>query len=579
MHEILTVEEMAEADRRAVALGVPSLTLMENAGWAVANAAEQMVSRSVNVAILCGPGNNGGDGFVAARQLKRRGYTVHVFLLGSRDALKGDAAEMARRWGLPIWPASADALLDVDLVIDAMFGAGLTRRLDGVPAELAEAINASSVAVLSVDVPSGLNGTTGTAAGPVVRATRTATFFRKKPGHLLMPGRALCGEVVVADIGIPDDVLVRPLSPSVSWTERGEGWGEGRPLAPESGAAPHPSPLPMQEQSMGRGDMRASHTTHENHPSLWLPHVPFPRLDAHKYARGHALVVSGPAFQTGAARLAARGALRMGAGLVTVASPPSALLENAAHLTAIMIKPFGDARDLAENLEDKRKNAVLIGPGSGVGADARGLVEAVLASGAAAVLDADALTSYALSQGEAEARAGFGFTAVAARHHSGPASLFTAIVAQPARPVVMTPHEGEFARLFHNVAPIGASKLERARAAATLSGAIVVLKGPDTVIASPDGRAAINSNAPPWLATAGSGDVLAGFITGLLAQGMPAFDAACAAVWLHGECANKFGIGLIAEDLPDHLPEILDNLHHAAGRTHRDPEKPNGGVC
>ena len=557
MHEILTCEEMAEADRRAIALGVPSLTLMENAGWAVANAAEQMVSRGANVAILCGPGNNGGDGFVAARQLKRRGYSVHVFLLGSRDALKGDAAEMARRWGLPIWPASADALLDVDLVIDAMFGAGLTRRLDGVPAELVEAINESSVAVLSVDVPSGLNGTTGTAAGPVVRATRTVTFFRKKPGHLLMPGRALCGEVVVADIGISDEVLDHPLSPSVPCT-------------------------------------RASYATQENHSSLWLSRYPFPRFDAHKYARGHAVVVSGPAFQTGAARLGARGALRIGAGLVTVASPTSALLENAAHLTAIMIKPFGDARDLAEILEDRRKNAVLIGPGCGVGDGTREFVLVALKSDAAVVLDADALTSFAENGNEPAETVNFGFTGAAIKHAVSPASLFAAIrgpllpldpgspegedegavqshykttpspQASPPgerqRAVIMTPHEGEFARLFHNVAPIGTSKLERARAAAKLSGAVVVLKGPDTVIASPDGRAAINTNAPPWLATAGSGDVLAGFITGLLAQGMSAFEAACASVWLHGECANQFGVGLIAEDLPEVLPMVLADI-------------------
>ncbi len=521
MHEILTVEEMVEADRRATALGVPPLTLMENAGWAVANAAAPMVSRGANIAILCGPGNNGGDGFVAARQLKRRGYTVHVFLLGSRDVLKGDAAEMARRWGLPIWPASSDALLDVDLVIDAMFGAGLTRPLEGVSAELVNAINASGPKVLSVDVPSGLHGTTGAAEGPVVHATRTITFFRKKPGHLLMPGRALCGEVVVADIGIPGRVLDNIDAP----------WA---------------------------GNYLGSAV--ENTPLVWQPQFPWPRLDAHKYVRGHTVVVSGPAFQSGAARLAARGALRMGAGLVTVASPPSALPENAAHLAAIMLKPFRDARDLAEILEDKRKNAIAIGPGCGVGEDTRELVMAALASGAAIVLDADALTSF-VENGDAPAETvNFGFTGAAIKHAVSPAFLFAAIHAKPDRPVVMTPHDGEFARLFGNVSPLGSSKLDRAREAARLSGAVVVLKGPDTVIASPDGRAAINSNAPPWLATAGSGDVLAGFITGLLSQKMPAFEAACAAVWLHGECANTFGVGLIAEDLPEVLPKVLAAL-------------------
>ena len=268
-------------------------------------------------------------------------------------------------------------------------------------------------------------------------------------------------------------------------------------------------------------------------------------------------MVSGPPHQTGAARLAARGALRIGAGLVTVAASPQALLVNAAHLTAIMLTPVGSARDFAEILKDERKNAVLIGPGCGVGAETRDLVETALASGAAVVMDADALTSFAAAQDEAAPRSGFGFTAATKIENASPAGLFSAIRQRPDRAAVMTPHEGEFKRLFGE---LPGSKLERARAAAKLSGAIVFLKGPDTVIAAPDGRAAINSNAPPTLATAGSGDVLAGFITGLLAQGMPAFEAACASVWLHGECANTFGPGLIAEDLPEVLPKVLADL-------------------
>ncbi len=513
MHEILTVEEMAEADRRAIALGVPSLTLMENAGRAVADEAAKMVAPGARIAVLCGPGNNGGDGFVAARLLRERGFAVRVSCLVSVDQLKGDAAEMARRWGGEIADYDEVDLSDVDLIIDSIFGAGLSRPIDGEAADILCRMNLDTP-VLAVDVPSGLNGTTGTYEGPVVHATRTITFFRKKPGHLLMPGRALCGEVVVADIGIPDV----------------------------------------------RGDARALHALHENHPSLWQPHFPWPRLDGHKYARGHAVVVSGPAFQSGAARLAARGALRMGAGLVTVLSPPSALPENAAHLTAIMLKTLRDARDLAEILEDKRKNAALIGPGCGVGEGTRELIMAALASGAAVVIDADALTSFA-ANGDAPAETvNFGFTGAAIKHAVSPESLFAAVHAKPDRPVVMTPHEGEFARLLGNVSPLRSSKLDRAREAARVSGATVVLKGPDTVIAAPDGRAAINSNAPPWLATAGSGDVLAGFITGLLAQAVPAFEAACAAVWLHGECATTFGPGLIAEDLPEVLPGVLKSL-------------------
>jgi hydroxyethylthiazole kinase-like uncharacterized protein yjeF len=350
-------------------------------------------------------------------------------------------------------------------------------------------LNASPVPVLAVDVPSGLDGTTGQAPGPVVEATRTITFFRRKPGHVLMPGRALCGSVTIADIAIPASVLAEIGA---------KAWG--------------------------------------NAPELWLAGFPLPKLAGNKYGRGHAVAVSGPAAHTGAARMGARGALRIGAGLVTVASPPDAVAANAAHLTAIMLLPFEGSAGLARILADRRKNAVLLGPALGIGEATRRLVLAALASGAATVLDADAITSFAQTPGE----------------------LFKAIADLADRPVALTPHDGEFQRLFPDIDE--GSKLERARAAAQRSGAIMVLKGPDTVIAAPDGRAAINDNAPPWLATAGAGDVLAGFITGLLAQGMPAFEAACAAVWLHGAAATTFGPGLIAEDLPERLPEVLRAL-------------------
>jgi NAD(P)H-hydrate epimerase len=464
-------------------------------------------------------------------------------LLGDRAALTGDAAQMARRWDGPVEKASADAVAGAGLIIDALFGAGLSRPLDGDAAEIVKAINASGAPVLAVDVPSGLNGTSGAADGAVVHASQTITFFRKKPGHVLLPGRALCGEVRVADIGIPDEVLM---------------------------TSPPPTPGPSPQAG---GEMRVS--TFENVPKLWRHAYPWPKRDGHKYARGHALVVSGPVFQSGAARLAARGALRIGAGLVTVASPPSALPENAAHLTAIMLKPCVDARALTDLLSDARKNVLLIGPGAGVGEDTCEWVEAALASPAAVVLDADALTSYS-DDGAVSDRTSvhFGFTGAAVTRTSEPQSLFAAITARAGRPVVMTPHEGEFKRLFGAVA---GSKLDRAREAARVSGAVVILKGPDTVIAAPDGRAAINTNAPPWLATAGSGDVLAGFVTGLLAQGMPAFEAASAAVYLHGACGEEFGLGLIAEDLPELLPEILQNLHNAAGGPEWNYAQPSDG--
>ncbi len=491
--ELLTSEEMARADRLAVKAGVESLALMESAGRAVAEEAARMVSAGARVSVLCGPGNNGGDGFVAARHLRERGFEVGVVLLGEREALKGDAAVMARRLAGTTASLSGASLDGARLVIDALFGAGLTRPLEGAAAAAVEAMNKSTSPILAVDVPSGLDGTTGTAAGPVVRARRTVTFFRRKPGHLLLPGRGYCGAVVVADIGIPSTVLAE--------------------IIPQTWA---------------------------NGPALWLAVFPRPRLAGHKYDRGHALVVSGSLAHTGAARLGARGALRIGAGLVTVASPPDALAVNAAHLTAIMLAPFEGAHGLRDILADRRKNAVLLGPALGVGAPTRELVAAALTSGAAVVLDADAITSF-----------------------EGDAGTLGRAIAETPRAVVLTPHEGEFRRLFPSLEQ--GSKLDRARAAARQLGAVVVLKGPDTVIAAPDGRAAINENAPPWLATAGAGDVLGGFVAGLLAQGMPAFEAACAAVWVHGEAAGVSGPGLIAEDLPELLPGVLARLQRGSG--------------
>jgi NAD(P)H-hydrate epimerase len=366
--------------------------------------------------------------------------------------------------------------------------------------------------------------------GPAFRATRTVTFFRRKAGHVLMPGRVLCGETIVADIAIPDDVLSRSVAPSAG-AGAGDGDGGG-----ESGAV--------------------SVTLWANAPGLWLGAFPFPQRDGHKYQRGHAVVVSGPPECTGAARLGARGALRIGAGLVTLVGSSAATAVNAAHLTAVMTRITGSDRALAEFLADRRRNAVLIGPGMGVSRETAQTVLTALSSEASVVIDADGLTSFAKDQTDGGREGVFGFTASLVRDEPSTGALFAAI-GRRRTPVVITPHDGEFKRLFPDIA---GSKLERARAAARLSGAVVVLKGPDTVIAAPDGRAAINENAPPWLATAGSGDVLAGFITGLLAQHMPSFEAAAAAVWLHGECAARFGPGLIAEDLPEQLPNALAQL-------------------
>jgi len=485
-NEVLTNQQMREADASAVRAGIPSLTLMENAGRAVADAVAERFA-PCRAVVLCGPGNNGGDGFVAARHLAGRGFDV---LVAAGEGHGGDAGEMAARWQGPRTALAYAALDHAGLVVDAMFGAGLSRPLEGGYRAMVEAVNRSSAPVVSVDVPSGVDGDSGKTLGAGVKADVTVTFFRLKPAHLLLPGRMLCGEILLTDIGIPANAC--------------------------GGAH-----------------------LFENSPLLWSASYPWPQIDAHKYARGHCLVLSGPAHATGAARLAARGALRIGAGLVSVGCEKDAVAVNAAHLTAIMVKPFDGAKGLGALLADRRLNTVIAGPGLGISPQTRALVEAVLASGARIVLDADALSVF---KGE-------------------PKSLFTRIK----QAAVLTPHEGEFERLFPGLLESAASKVEAARTAAARAQAVVLLKGADTVVAAPPqngdgGRAAINTNAPPALATAGAGDVLAGFIGGLLAQGMPGFEAACAATWLHGDAAGRFGSGLIAEDLSEILPESLMSL-------------------
>jgi NAD(P)H-hydrate epimerase len=423
--------------------------------------------------------------------LKQRDYPVEVRTITDPSNLKGAAAEMARRWDGPAPVALTEKFRDGAVIVDALFGAGLVRPITGQAADMVHATNASGQRVIAVDVPSGLHGDLGRPMdgrdGVCIRAMQTVTFFRPKPAHFLMPGRMFCGPVAVADIGIPEQVLSK--------------------ISPQLFA---------------------------NGPALWGDRLPRPQPDGHKYKRGHAVIVSGPVYATGAARLGARGALRAGAGLVSVASPPDAVGVNAAHLTAIMVKPFDGPKGLSALLSDHRLNAVAIGPGCGVGAKTQDLIAAVLASGAASVLDADALTSFS----------------------EDPGLLFR----QLHEKCVLTPHEGEFERIFPGCLGAAATRLDAARQAAAKAGCAVLLKGADTVIAAPSGEAAINSNAPPWLATAGAGDVLSGMIAGLLAQGMTAFDAASAAAWLHGEAATKFGPGLIAEDIPEQLPSVYGEL-------------------
>lgn len=484
--EVLTPQEMGRADRMTIDAGTPGYELMLAAGRAVADQAAAMGGRQVLV--VAGPGNNGGDGFVAARLLHEAGREVRVALFGSPDRLKGDAARACADWQGDVEIIDPDAApdldVDADIVVDALFGAGLSRGLTGPVAELVETINRGRGRILAVDLPSGIDGATGTASGSAIEADATVTFFRLKPGHLLYPGRRHCGRTVLAQIGIDETVIPQ-----------------------------------LDVQCFLNG------------PTLWSPAYPHMAEDAHKYARGHTLVVSGPWHRTGAARLAALAALRIGSGLVTVAADDEAARVHAAHLTAVMIRRCAGAAEMSEILADARFTSVAIGPAAGLEPATRDKVMACLGSDAAVVLDADALSVFA----------------------DRPDDLFGA-VGDRKTPVVMTPHGGEFARLFGDM---NGGKLGAARSAADRSGATIILKGADTVIAAPDGRAAISANAPPWLATAGSGDVLSGMVAGLLARGMDSFHAACAAVWMHGEAAAAFGAGLTADDLPDLLPAII----------------------
>ncbi|MEE2761711.1 MAG: NAD(P)H-hydrate dehydratase [Pseudomonadota bacterium] len=485
---VLMVAEMNRADRLAAEAGVLGLDLMEMAGRAVTGA---ILDRwpAGRAAVLCGPGNNGGDGFVVARLLVDAGWKVNLGLLGTAEVLSGDAATNAGRWKGNIQPLTSNIISECDVVVDALFGAGLSRPLDGVALEIARTVKESGIPVVAVDMPSGIDGDSGAVLNVALKAQLTVTFFRKKPGHLLYPGRAHCGQLLVADIGIPEGVLDE--------------------IAPELA---------------------------ENLPGLWVDSLPIASARDHKYSRGH-LLISGGAEMTGATRLSARGARRVGAGMVTIAAPELATAVYRVGEPGILVSATNQDIKLDDLLERRQVTAALVGPGSGVGLQTRQNVIAALRAKIPAVIDADGLTSFEGAAGDL-----FGWI-------NGPC--------------VLTPHMGEFVRLFPD---LEGGRLEQVRVAAGQSGAVVVLKGADTVIGAPDGRAVINANAPPGLATAGTGDVLAGMIGSLLAQGLEPMEAASAAGWLHGEAAQMFAalhgssVGLIAEDLPDQLPSLLSGL-------------------
>ena len=473
-HNVLTAAEVRSAESRAIVAGSDAATLMERAGAAAARAIMAFATPSPTL-ILCGPGNNGGDGYVVARMLAQAGWPVRVVATGEPAA---DPARAARaRWAGPVEALHEAA--PAPLLVDALFGIGLTRSLEAaVAATLARLAHAARLRI-ALDLPAGVDADSGALLGAVVPYDLTIAFGALKPAHLLHPAAALCGRVVVADIGLDTrDAWLRANTP---------------PAPPALGP------------------------------------------DAHKAQRGHVLVLGGGPGHGGAARLAARAALRGGAGLVTIAVPGAALAENAARVDAIMLRVLDHPGALKALVAERRADVLALGPALGIDSRARALVEAALALDVPLVLDADVFT---LFRGDPEAL-------------------------RRAAPTVLTPHEGEFVRMFGN---LPGSKVDRTRAAAARTGAVVLLKGPDTVIAHPDGRAAVNASVAPWLATAGSGDVLTGAIAARLAGGEDAFSAACAGAWLHaraGEAAG--GPGMTADDLPELLGQALSALAAASG--------------
>jgi hydroxyethylthiazole kinase-like uncharacterized protein yjeF len=484
--EIVTAQQMYEADSAAIKSGISGEQLMENAGAAVVRVIKERFA-PCHAVILCGSGNNGGDGFVVARILKLEGWQVSLALLGDIGNLKGDAAIAAEKYSGEVIALEDAPIEDADLIIDAIFGIGLKRPADGVVADIIERIG-RNVPVIAVDIPSGLASNCGDTVGVAFKADLTVTFTRKKLCHVLYPAKKYCGEVVVVDIGI-DDEIISELRPNIF----------------------------------------------ENSPKMWVSSFPFPKDGQNKYDRGHAVVNGGGIKCTGAASLASLSALHAGAGLVTVVCPENAIMVYATKLTAVMVKSVNNSKEFIEFISDKRRNAVLIGPGNGVDKLTYEYALAALGQKKSCVIDADAITVFS----------------------EKPDELFASIRS----PVILTPHEGEFKRIFN----VEGDKVSRARAAAKISKAVIILKGTDTIIASPDGRVVINTNAPACLATAGSGDVLAGVTLGLLANNMDAFLAACASVWIHGEAAKIAGIGMISESLPSLLPQVLQELYRDCG--------------
>ena len=489
-HTLLDTQQSREVDRFTIEQGVAGATLMEAAGKQLATVLTEYIGTPLEaggvVIILCGPGNNGGDGFVAAKYLDQLGYLVSLRCTILPSELKGDAKKAAQAWSGEVEAISTKGFKDAAAIVDCLFGTGLKRPIENDLESLVKAVNASEAFVLSADVPSGLCADTGKPLGECIEADATVTFAFKKQGQVIVPGRYFCGgnaNIHIANIGVSPDAL---------------------------------------------GHIKA--TVHENIPSLWGQCFPYSGPQTHKYGRGHMLVLGGKEPTLGASRLASLAGLRVGAGLVTLAAPTETYAVQASALMDVMVRRFDSAFGFMGIVNDPRIRAVLVGPGAGRGEKTFDLVKQVGAKKKSLVLDADALASLVDR---------------------------VDIISQLKSPeVILTPHEGEFAKLFPSL-NFQENRLDAVTQAAEQTNAIVVLKGVSTIVAAPDGRASISANAPSWLSVGGTGDVLSGMICGLITQGMPAFEAASAGVWIHGEAGMAAGRGLIASDLLDVIPKVL----------------------
>ena len=484
---ILSNKEMAKADLLTIESGISSLDLMFNAGKKVFN--NLPVQRGKRALFICGPGNNGGDGYVAADLLLKQGMEIDIYCPISKAKESNDNLHYKQKLNKSLFVSKIRSLSNYCYVVDALFGTGLSRTMSNDLSSLVSKINQSKLDVFSVDIPSGINGDTSAVLGEAFKASKTITFFNKKKCHYLYPGKKYCGEIVVEDIGIKKNVLDK-IMPNIK----------------------------------------------KNDPSLWIKNFPFPVSSDHKYSRGMLVINTGPQFQTGAARLAGRSAMRVGAGAVTMVCDEETAKILEPQISVELLSVIKEKNDFQKLLKDKRVSSVLVGPGNGVNDETKARVLMALAFVDHCVIDADAITCF----------------------ENNPEELF--IDTYPH--TILTPHEGEFKRLFGEGIALMEDKVLKCVEAAKLAGSIVLLKGADTVIADPEGNVVINASEAPYLATAGSGDVLAGIIASLVGDNkMNAFDAACAGAYIHSKLGEMIGPGLIAEDLIDNIPLMIKKLH------------------